>query len=524
MVIATARRRGILAAVVLAGALAGLLLGTGGAGSQTPPAAPTITSVTPGDGTLTVQWTAPSGVMGITRYDLRHIPTDAGPADKLDGGKWTEESYAWSSGDPLQYSITGLPGRVSYDVQVRAVNTDGQGDWSATVTGTPRDPPPVIRLVVEGDVVEGDGALTVYWSVPLGVDESDITAYDLRYIESDKADKADSNWNVIDDAWSPENGTRRHLLTGLDNDTSYDVQVRAVTTGDGPWSATASGTPAEPGDSRSAATSLPVGTRIGGLIDPGTDADYFRITLTKRTGIVIFTLGDLDTVGELLNSSGGELDSSDDSTLSHGAWNFLIWRTLGAGTYYIKVTSYGEATGDYVLLALAIADSTGTTDATPLELDVLKNGIIDPLGDQDYFEFTLDERTDVIIRSTGTFDTVGELLDDEDTLLAYNDDGFLSGLHFVIRAVLDAGTYYVRVTGYASTIFVNTGLYSVHVETVTEPGSSLGTAVPLEFGRAQGGRINPASDTDYLRLRESVGSGRFRRSLDRGRGPAVIGE
>ena len=83
MVIATARRRGILAAVVLAGALAGLLLGTGGAGSQTPPAAPTITSVTPGDGTLTVQWTAPSGVMGITRYDLRHIPTDAGPADKL---------------------------------------------------------------------------------------------------------------------------------------------------------------------------------------------------------------------------------------------------------------------------------------------------------------------------------------------------------------------------------------------------------------------------------------------------------
>ena len=29
---------------------------------------------------------------------------------------------------------------------------------------------------------------------------------------------------------------------------------------------------------------------------------------------------------------------------------------------------------------------------------------------------------------------------------------------------------------------------------------------------------------EYLRLRESVGSGRFRRSLDRGRGPAVIGE
>ena len=30
--------------------------------------------------------------------------------------------------------------------------------------------------------------------------------------------------------------------------------------------------------------------------------------------------------------------------------------------------------------------------------------------------------------------------------------------------------------------------------------------------------------TKNSRLRESVGSGRFRRSLDRGRGPAVIGE
>ncbi len=500
MLITAASRRGILAAVALAGALAGLLLGTGGAGSQTPPAAPTITSVTPGDGALTVQWTAPSGVTGITRYDLRYIGTDADAMDKEDDGKWTEESYAWASGDPLEYSISGLLGRVSYDVQVRAFSADGQGDWSATVTGTPRDPPPVIRLVVEGDVVEGDKALTVYWSVPLGVDESDITAYDLRYIESDASDKADSSWNVIDEVWTPEDGTRRHLLTGLDNDTGYDVQVRAVTITDGGWSATASGTPAEPGDSRSAATSLPVGTRIGGLIEPGTDADYFRITLTKRTGIVIFTLGDLDTVGELLNSSGGELDSDDDSTLSHGPWNFLIWRTLGAGTYYIKVTSYGEATGDYVLHTATIADSTGTTDATPLELEVLKNGIIDPLGDQDYFEFTLDERTDVIIRSTGTFDTVGELLDDEGTLLAYNDDGFLSGLHFLIRVVLDAGTYYVRVTGYASTIRVNTGLYSVQVETVTEPGSTLGTAAPLEFRRARGGRISPASDVDYFRI------------------------
>ena len=505
MLSTTARWGRLLVAAILAGGLAALLLGIGGARSQTPPAAPTITSVTPGDGALAVQWTAPSGVTGITRYDLRYIRTDADTMDKEDDGKWDEESYSWSSGDPLEYSIIGLLGRVSYDVQVRAVNTDGQGDWSATVTGTPRDPPPVIRLVVEGGVVEGgvvegDKALTVYWSVPLGVDESGITAYDLRYIESDASDKSDGNWNVIDDAWTIGDVTRRHLLTGLDNDTSYDVQVRAVTSGEGGWSATSMGTPTEPGATLSTATALSPNVRVGGVIEPGTDVDYFRIELEKGTGIIIFTRGDLDTVGVLLNSGGGEIDSNDDSTLSHGPWNFLIWRTLSAGTYYVKVTSYDEATGEYVLQTATFTDSTGTVDATPLDLNVLRNGLIDPLGDEDYFEFTLYGRTDLIIRSTGTLDTVGELRDHEDNLLAYNDDGYVTGRHFVIRAELDAGTYYVRVTGYPSMIRVNTGLYSVQVETVTEPGSTLGAAAPLEFRRAQGGRISPASDVDYFRI------------------------
>ena len=36
--------------------------------------------------------------------------------------------------------------------------------------------------------------------------------------------------------------------------------------------------------------------------------------------------------------------------------------------------------------------------------------------------------------------------------------------------------------------------------------------------------LMPFITHNMMRLRESVGSGRFRRSLDRGRGPAVIGE
>ena len=44
---------------------------------------------------------------------------------------------AWTTGtDSLQYTLTGLTDGTQYDVEVRAVNSGGDGTWSATVTGT----------------------------------------------------------------------------------------------------------------------------------------------------------------------------------------------------------------------------------------------------------------------------------------------------------------------------------------------------------------------------------------------------
>ena len=59
-------------------------------------------------------------------------------------------------------------------------------------------------------------------------------------------------WTVVDDAWTSGNLVR--IVTGLTNDQSYNVQVRAVTqAGDGPWSATGTGTPDAAAPSLSAA-------------------------------------------------------------------------------------------------------------------------------------------------------------------------------------------------------------------------------------------------------------------------------
>ena len=115
------------------------------------PGAPTITAVTPGEEYLTISWTAPddTGGLDIESYDIRYIET---AADETVESNWTVVEDVWTatSGDDLQYSITGLTGETPYDIQVRAENAKGIGPWSETMTGTPAAP----SVCVTGGAVE----------------------------------------------------------------------------------------------------------------------------------------------------------------------------------------------------------------------------------------------------------------------------------------------------------------------------------------------------------------------------------
>ena len=102
---------------------------------------------------------------------------------------------------------------------------------------------------VTGDLT----SLTVVWSAPTEDGGSTITAYDLRYIRS--ANGTDSDWTVIDDAWTSESLT--YTLTNLRRDTSYDIALRAENTdGAGEWSDTTT----DHGNSTSDATTLALGS------------------------------------------------------------------------------------------------------------------------------------------------------------------------------------------------------------------------------------------------------------------------
>ncbi len=347
--------------------------------------------------------------------------------------------------------------------------------------------------------------LAVTWTAPSDTGSSAIEAYDVRYIETAATDKADANWTVEDDAWKSGDGALSYTISGLTDSTEYDVQVRAVNAnGAGDWSATETGTP-DHGDSASEATSLTLDTQMEGVIDPGTDVDYFTFTLNQETGILIRTLGDLDTVGELQNSSGAVIDGNDDGPFSDTPLGFFMWQTLAAGTYRIKVSSYEDATGSYVLRTRTIVDTSGIANAQEIAFDSdgngAANGLIDTGDDTDYFTFTLSETTDIVIRTTGLVgDTVGVLLDSAGDEIDSNDNGHLwpSRLQFLIRTRLDAGTYYIEVEGDDS--YWYTGWYTLHVNKGTEPGNTITTATPLKLGIAEGSRIDSSSDEDYFRF------------------------
>ena len=89
---------------------------------QEPPAAPAAPSVTAvSDTSLRVAWVEPANTgPRITGYQVRYRTS-------APQGDWTEKRYSAGS---RQETITRLAGDTAYDVQVRAANDEGDGDWS----------------------------------------------------------------------------------------------------------------------------------------------------------------------------------------------------------------------------------------------------------------------------------------------------------------------------------------------------------------------------------------------------------
>ena len=91
----------------------------------------------------------------------------------------------------LNTPIEGLTVDTQYDVQVRAVNNDGDGQWSAVGSAAAStDKAPFIE-----SLTPGSGSLGISWSAPTSSELGTVTSYDLRYIRSDVPNRLDASWS-----------------------------------------------------------------------------------------------------------------------------------------------------------------------------------------------------------------------------------------------------------------------------------------------------------------------------------------
>ena len=189
--------------------------------------APPNLDATPGNGRLDLSWTAPSGSVAPTGYDVHYTASTSVADDAAVGSavatQWVDAGH---TGTATSQTIRSLTNDTTYRVRVRAKNDYDVGLW-AHGTGT-LPPTPPANLLLGPDV----GKLDLTWTAPSGVT---VTGYDVHYTSaalSAVADDATVTTGAASAGWvdaSHTGTTASGEITDLTAGTTYRVRVRAVT-------------------------------------------------------------------------------------------------------------------------------------------------------------------------------------------------------------------------------------------------------------------------------------------------------
>ena len=196
------------------------------------PAAPTVSATAGSTTGLDVTWTAPTNTgPAIASYDLQYR---AGTSGNFTNGP---QNVTGTSA-----AIGSLAADTSYEVQVRATNAEGDGDWSVagtgrtTATSAPGAPTGLTATA------SGTTAINLSWSAPGSTGGSAITGYKIEVSAN-----GTSGWT--DQVADTSSTTTTYAHTGLAPGDTRHYRVSAINTN-------GSGTPSNV-DSATTGTSVP---------------------------------------------------------------------------------------------------------------------------------------------------------------------------------------------------------------------------------------------------------------------------
>ena len=242
------------------------------------PAAPVAPTLTAGNASVGVSWTAPSdnGGLTISGFGVQYCDTDANNASCGDSGTSWQTFTFTSTGSTTSTSVTGLTNGNAYKVRVRAINAIGNGSWSPASSQTAGVP----AVPAAPTVTLGDTSVDVEWTAPAN-NGSALSGFGVQYCDTDanNASCGDSGTSWQTWTFTSTGSTTETTITGLTNGHTYKVRVRAANThGSGGWSPTGSATPATVPDAPAAPTLAVQDKSLGVTWAPPSDNGGAAIT------------------------------------------------------------------------------------------------------------------------------------------------------------------------------------------------------------------------------------------------------
>ena len=281
-------------------------------------------------------------------------------------------------------------------------------------------------------------------------------------------------------------------------------------------------------------------TVVGTTPKNGYDLDYYALTVTQRSTIIITSVADTRAFAFMLcDSKGNNLKTAEDMGLSGNYYADGIGGTVTPGTYYVCCLEKNNAYTSYMIYFNWEPVSSGTSDPDPITPPTTSGDGTTPAKavymtpdasytkswtkDNDhlvhYTKFTLDQRGIVTFSVDKTYDSEGKVSSYDFLVADENGDTVFSQECYKskddIRSVyqfsfgLEAGTYYLSMDpNFTVKSGVITGSYGYTFEAnefcEVEPNETAATATEIQLGRMYPAFFGPDganySDYDYWKV------------------------